>query len=933
MNVVDKPSRTLLRGVILLAALLVGACGIAVDNAARLQRGQEAYENGEYPAAVIDAKRVLQDEPRNAAARLLLGRASLEIGDAATAEAELRRALELGVRSADLRLDLARALVLQRQFDDALSVLDAEPFRDLEYTAMTWRVRGSALLGSGRIDEAREAFSLALLENPGDRSATLGIVDTYVREGNLLQARQTLDQFIAADPDYLPALIASGQLAIESRDYDRAERDFARAAEVARSAADTDAEVAALFGLADAMLSPDELAEVQSVLLRMQEIAPNDVRTLIISAWAAAGQGQWMDAQRPLQEILKRYPDHRPAQVLLGHAHKEVGNLEQAEMYLSAAVAATPDNSVARRLLAETRLLLNKTLEAQRVLEPLVSGANPDAGALSLEASIRLQAGNSEGAVELLRRGIAENPSATDLQLQLAFTYFRSGQNRQALAVLEEMPGPDSSQAPLKESLTVLALLADGRANESLQAAETVVARVPDKAESHLLLGFVQAFAGDQDAARESFQYAARLEPESPSPLWFLAQLDESQGRLEAAQDRYKAVLERRPDDVRAMIGIAQAAARAEDLDTSIHWLERAIATDSEAVDPRKALGRVLLSQQEYADAETVLSDLPSAADNDPELLNLRGLAELGQLNTRGAAASFAQALELDPENAKYRLNLAKAQAAGGNRLAAVATLQGSDESYLQDLSSGLTVSVLKAELGQEAEALSIAQRLKSIHPESAAPHLIEAELLNRQGETKAAIAAYERSLDLELSAPVAARAFELRVQSGMPDPLTPIQRYLDARPLDADMRVYLAQVYAAQGNVAGTIEEYEKALESAPDNHIAANNLAWSYWQQKNPRAEAMARRAYEIAPDNSSVLDTLGWILETKGDHTEAISFLRRAAESEEAGSTVHFHLATALANAGRTQEAKQVLTALLRRNQDFNGREDAERLLATL
>ena len=63
--------------------MFLASCGLAMDSAAKLERGQEAFNNGEYRAAIIDAKAVLQEEPDNRDARLLLGRSAVIVGDGA----------------------------------------------------------------------------------------------------------------------------------------------------------------------------------------------------------------------------------------------------------------------------------------------------------------------------------------------------------------------------------------------------------------------------------------------------------------------------------------------------------------------------------------------------------------------------------------------------------------------------------------------------------------------------------------------------------------------------------------------------------------------------------------------------------------------------------------------------------------------------------
>ena len=85
-----------------LALLIVSGCGLAMSNEDQLDRGEKAFADGDFRAAIIDAKDVLLDEPDNVRGRLLLGRASVKVGDGPSAEKELRRAMQLGTPAADV---------------------------------------------------------------------------------------------------------------------------------------------------------------------------------------------------------------------------------------------------------------------------------------------------------------------------------------------------------------------------------------------------------------------------------------------------------------------------------------------------------------------------------------------------------------------------------------------------------------------------------------------------------------------------------------------------------------------------------------------------------------------------------------------------------------------------------------------------------------
>lgn len=109
-----------------LALLLMSGCGLAMDNEDRLARGEQAYTDGDFRAAIIDAKDVLLDEPNNLRGRLLLGRASVEVGDGPAAEKELQRAIGIGASEVDVAAEMARALLLQGRFERVLNEVPLE---------------------------------------------------------------------------------------------------------------------------------------------------------------------------------------------------------------------------------------------------------------------------------------------------------------------------------------------------------------------------------------------------------------------------------------------------------------------------------------------------------------------------------------------------------------------------------------------------------------------------------------------------------------------------------------------------------------------------------------------------------------------------------------------------------------------------------------
>jgi len=70
---------------------------------------------------------------------------------------------------------------------------------------------------------------------------------------------------------------------------------------------------------------------------------------------------------------------------------------------------------------------------------------------------------------------------------------------------------------------------------------------------------------------------------------------------------------------------------------------------------------------------------------------------------------------------------------------------------------------------------------------------------------------------------------------------------------------------------------------------------------------AEAMIRKANQLAPDDASITDSLGWAEFKRGKVDEAITTLQEAAEKDPDQAEIQDHLGDALYTSGRRYEAR--------------------------
>src|SRR6056297_3045980 len=390
------------RALILIFVASTAACGLALTNEARLERAQEAYEAGDYRAAIIDLRNVLQQEPENRAARVLPGRAAIRQGDPATAEKELRRALDLGEPLPGIAVDLGQAMLHLRQYNELLDeILPALATDEATRLAML-KLRADATMGLQLPESARDIYLEVLEADPSDLAAKLGVVSTFVAQQNYNEARRVVGEALTIDAGYGPAWLASGSLHLRTGDVASAIGDFEKALEIAEAEAERSNQVAALTGMVEARLANEDLDGARQATARLRELAPDNLTAKYLNARVAFLDEDYETALAELTDILSVAPEYRPAQFLMGAVHLQRGNLGQAEMHLSAVVAASPDNIDARRLLAETRLRQDRAQEAAEVLQPVLGSDEPNVATLGLAVRASIAAGDYDNAIGYL---------------------------------------------------------------------------------------------------------------------------------------------------------------------------------------------------------------------------------------------------------------------------------------------------------------------------------------------------------------------------------------------------------------------------------------------------------------------------------------------------------------------------------------------------
>ena len=92
-------------------------------------------------------------------------------------------------------------------------------------------------------------------------------------------------------------------------------------------------------------------------------------------------------------------------------------------------------------------------------------------------------------------------------------------------------------------------------------------------------------------------------------------------------------------------------------------------------------------------------------------------------------------------------------------------------------------------------------------------------------------------------------------------------------------------------------------------------------------------AQKAYEIAPTDPNIIDTLGWFLVSSDQIKKGLGYLRDASTRSPKHAEIRYHLAVALEELGRQDAALQEFQQALRLSDTFPGSDDARRRVILL
>jgi len=504
-------------------------------------------------------------------------------------------------------------------------------------------------------------------------------------------------------------------------------------------------------------------------------------------------------------------------------------------------------------------------------------------------ASLLLQFGQIESALEQLKGAAAANPDSASIQAMLGYAQRLRGENGEALRLSQAALTRDPTQVVAMKVMLEVALEQNDLAGGVLHIEDILKNGGPSVtgttwlalARLYIELARSDFRAPTGDAILKTllpiYQQAAAKQPPTVEALTLLSDTFRDLGRKREALKVLQQASALEPSNVDIILRCADLESDLGKKIEAIRDYEQAYALNPNLTGLRETLVRLYLDGDRYDDAAQLLQEALEESPHDPGLEVDLGIAYEGAGQHEKATSCYQRAF---------------------------ASVACGTESYLK-----LAVFRLAhKELKKAAETLAAA---RDRFPQSSRVRFYQAIAYRYQKKYTAALECLDQM-----------RALAENPGSDSLD----INYYLES---------------ALTLSLAGKEDRIEpilrEGLSKYPANSDLMNELAY-YWADKGEHlseALALSRRALALDPDSGPIQDTCGWVLFRMGRTKDALPYLQQAALLTNNDPVVLQHTGDVYSKLGREREAIDAWRTALKKdpgNHDLLNRIDAAQAQAT-
>jgi tetratricopeptide (TPR) repeat protein len=533
-------------------------------------------------------------------------------------------------------------------------------------------------------------------------------------------------------------------------------------------------------------------------------------------------------------------------------------------------------------------------------------------------------AGNAPAPVEsadAVETGVAEEqkePTSEDVMYRVFAGEVTGAEGDMKRAAGEYLEAAMESDDPLIAARATRIALAAEAWQHAAMAADRWAFLQPENIEARQTAARTMMVVGDYVGAEHQLNELIRQMPDENARAWALvAALLTSSGNLEKANRMMEHLVEDNAaqDNPDALIARSQFLARQGQLKEAAELAAQAISQQSDRAEFHAWAGRIAVNLEQ-----------------DQAALNFYETAWKLQPQNNRIAMPFAELLKRNEQVIKALEVLAGLEDSPSTRLARIAfALDAGEQELAEEIYSGFATAeyvdpsdhafqaAQSAELlGLPAEAAEwyakvgggerkLVAALRRAYLTAEAGDLGDARNqlaeLRLQHDSAIVKESFLAESEILLGADQPALAYEL------------LNGALDTLPGDTQLLYGRAMVAVELDHLEAAEQDLRQVIDQEPGNAAALNALGYTLADRvgRYEEAEALIRAAFELQPEEASIIDSMGWVAFRLGRLQEAETFLRDA-WSRDNNAEIAAHLGEVLWTRELQDEAVKIWTEAL-------------------
>lgn len=835
--------------------------------------------------AIISLKNAIQKSPKSAEARFILGKLYWYENQYVSAEKELNKALKLKYPASKIILLLSK--IYHKNHDDlALLSLDHNQLgMNIEQKTEVAFYKSQAHLRLKQEKEARKLLEEIRQYNTTSPFRALAASYVLSADDNSVEALGEVNSLLNEHPDQGDALKLKAMLLLKKNEKAEAVNIYQQYTKIYPE------DLTSQIFLARLLTVLNRTEEAEPIIDNLIKIYDNHMLLNQLKGVARLHAKDNKNALLYTEKAILQNPKDAALRLVAAYSAYQLKNCEASYNHLSVIADKIPPTHPAFRLLAICQVNLGLGVEASETLSLINEVSTQDAGLFSMVSLALINQGEILKAKGILNAAPTEGNSDDLTHLGI----LKLSLNEVSATINLEIAHEQDPGKNLTKTTLATVYLNSYQLDKALDLAKNWKKENTNDSQAYLVAGLAYIKRLDYEKAKIEFQQLLTVDSNNTKAKLLLIDVLDNLGEHAKAKADLSMLLKEHPLYVPALVKLYLFSTNKTEV---IALMQSKVQSDPENIELILALAKILVAEGVPQKSVTLLTSIAEHQNKSDTYWDILGqaymhskqynlakrhyqtwLAEkpnntfalIGHLVLMDLFQEYNEAVILTSNHLNKHGRDSQLELFYIHFLIKTEDFEAANQGYYRLSQAALELPFTKGLIGQI--------QMNNNNFTDALPNLLEA--YNNLPNTQNVQLIYKCYYGLEQSE----KSYSF------------LYSHVENYPQDLESLMQLAALQISI-NVNDSIVNYEKALQIAPENFIALNNLA-SFYLEKNQldKAEKNASKALKLQPDHTYVLDTYGQILLAKKEYKNALTYFSKAVRDKNVIDDIYLNYIEAL------------------------------------